>query len=117
MARELGTGLHLRSSQLAALTGRPMLAEGALLAASCHTAEDLAHATRLGCDFAVLGAVKATASHPGEHGIGWEAFAGLREEVSLPVYALGGLNLSDLEDARRHGAQGVAAIRGLWRSA
>lgn len=117
LARELGTGVHLRSSQLAALTERPVLAEGALLAASCHTTGDLEHAARLGCDFVVLGAVKPTASHPGEPGMGWEAFSGLRQEVSLPVYALGGLDPSDLEDARRHGAQGIAAIRGLWRAA
>lgn len=116
LACELGTGVHLRSSQLATLAARPALAQGALLAASCHTAEDLAHAARLGCDFAVLGAVKPTATHPGQAGIGWEAFAVLREHVSLPVYALGGLVPADLDEARRHGAQGIAAIRSLWSS-
>ena len=114
LARELGAGLHLRSTQLAGLDVRPTLAAGAALAASCHTAEDLAHAVRLGCDFAVIGAVKPTATHPGQPGIGWEAFARLREMASLPIYAIGGLGPDDLEDARRHGAQGIAAIRGLW---
>ena len=114
LARELGTGVHLRASQLAALNGRPPLTEGALLAASCHTAADLEHAARLGCDFVVLGAVKPTATHPGEPGIGWEAFAALRESVSLPVYAIGGLGPEDMDDARRQGAQGVAGIRALW---
>src|SRR5690606_30289843 len=105
LAVELGTGVHLRASQLATLAERPGLAEGASLAASCHTAEDLAHAARLGCDFVVLGAVKPTASHPGQQGIGWEAFAALRETVSLPVYAIGGLGPEDIGEARRHGAQ------------
>src|SRR5690606_18151575 len=114
LACALGVGVHLRSSQLATLAGRPALAEGALLAASCHTADDLAHAARLGCDFAVLGPVKPTASHPGEPGIGWGAFARLREGVSLPVYAIGGLGPGDLAAARGQGAQGIAAIRGLW---
>ena len=62
----------------------------------------------------VLGAVKPTATHPGEPGIGWEAFAALRESVSLPVYAIGGLGPEDMDDARRQGAQGVAGIRALW---
>lgn len=114
LACELGVGVHLRSSQLATLAERPVLAEGALLAASCHTAGDLAHAARLGCDFAVLGAVKPTATHPGQPGIGWEAFAALRESVSLPVYAIGGLKPEDKGDARRQGAQGIAGIRALW---
>ena len=68
----------------------------------------------LGCDFAVLGPVLATASHPGVPGIGWEAFATMREQVSLPIHAIGGLGIDDIGIARAHGAQGVAAIRGLW---
>ncbi|WP_133000577.1 Nudix family hydrolase [Luteimonas arsenica] len=114
LAQEFGLGLHLRASQLVGMEARPRLAEGALLAASCHDEAELAHAARLGCDFAVLGAVKPTATHTEQPGIGWEAFARLREGVSLPIYALGGLGPDDLEDARRNGAQGIAAIRSLW---
>jgi len=40
----------------------------------------------------------------------------LREAVSLPIYAIGGLDSSDIAEARRHGAQGIAAIRSLWVS-
>jgi 8-oxo-dGTP diphosphatase len=68
----------------------------------------------LGCDFAVLGPVQATDSHPGATPLGWEAFEALREQVSLPLYALGGMAPADIEQARRHGAQGIAAIRSLW---
>jgi 8-oxo-dGTP diphosphatase len=114
LAREFGLGLHLRASQLAVLQERPVLADGVPLAASCHDAEELAHAARLGCDFAVLGPVKPTATHPEQPAIGWETFARLRETASLPIYALGGLGPADIEEARRHGAQGIAAIRGLW---
>jgi 8-oxo-dGTP diphosphatase len=85
-----------------------------LLAASCHTVEDLIRAQALGCDFVVLGPVLPTASHPGAPGIGWDAFAALRERVSLPIYAIGGLDPGDIGIARRHGGQGIAAIRGLW---
>jgi len=116
LAQESGIGLHLRAAQLAGMDRRPALAGGALLAASCHGAADLAHAGRLGCDFVVLGAVKPTATHPGQPGIGWDAFARLRECTSLPIYAIGGLGGGDLDDARRHGAQGVAGIRSFWRA-
>jgi len=34
--------------------------------------------------------------------------------VSLPLYALGGMGPGDIEEARRPGAQGIAAIRSLW---
>ncbi|HCT27663.1 MAG TPA: DNA mismatch repair protein MutT, partial [Stenotrophomonas sp.] len=46
--------------------------------------------------------------------LGWEAFAALRAQVSLPIYALGGMGAGHIAEARRHGGQGIAAIRGLW---
>ena len=52
-----------------------------------------------------------TATHPGASGIGWEAFAALRECVSSQIYAIGGLGIGDIGIARAHGAQGIAAIR------
>lgn len=114
LAAELGLGLHLRASQLMALSERPPLAKGQLTAASCHGADELAQAERLGLDFVVLGPVAATDSHPGAMPLGWDRFASLREGVSLPIYALGGMKLADVALARRNGGQGVAGIRGLW---
>ena len=113
LARELGTGLHLRASQLHDFPTRP-LDSGMCLAASCHDRHDLLRAQELGCDFAVLGSVQPTASHPQGPTLGWEAFATLRESVSLPIYAIGGLSPDDLPQARQRGAQGIAAIRALW---
>lgn len=113
LARDLGAGLHLQAAQLATLRARPV-PEAMPLAASCHDEDELRRAQALGCDFAVVGAIRETPSHPGRPGIGWERFAALREEVSLPIYAIGGLGPSDLAQARAHGAQGVAAIRAMW---
>ncbi len=113
LARELGVGVHLGGEQLLQLDARP-LPGSQLVAASCHDLAQLQAAQRLGCDFAVLGPVQATASHPGALALGWEGFEQLRERVSLPLYAIGGLAPADVVTARRHGALGVAAIRSLW---
>ncbi len=114
LARELGIGLHLRAAQLSALSARPLAAD-VPVAASCHGIEDLRLAQALDCDFAVLGSVSPTASHPDAEPLGWEGFSKLRESVSLPLYAIGGLSPGDLDQARRHGAQGIAAISSLWK--
>ena len=113
LAQELGTGVHLRASQLGEFAQRPLAADVAV-AASCHSIAELRAAQALGCDFAVVGSIKPTASHPGAVPLGWEGLAALRETVSLPIYAIGGLVPDDIAEARRHGAQGIAAIRGLW---
>ena len=113
LAREHGLGLHLRAQQLPMFdTG--MRVPGQPLAASCHDAGDLRRAAALGCDFVVLGAVLPTPSHPGLVGMGWDGFAALRETSDLPIHAIGGLARADIATARTHGAQGIAAIRGLW---
>jgi 8-oxo-dGTP diphosphatase len=110
-------GLHLRSDQLMALRARP-LAPSFWLAASCHDRAELRQAKRIGADFAVLGPVCPTTSHPGAEPLGWAGFQSLAEEATIPVFALGGLRSSDVGEAKRRGGQGVAAIRGfLERSA
>jgi 8-oxo-dGTP diphosphatase len=113
LARELGVGVHLRDAQLRDLQRRP-LADGVTVAASCHDADGLSRAEQLGCDFVVLGPVRATPTHPGAQGMGWDTFARLRERVSLPIYGIGGMTSDDIAVARTHGGQGIAAIRALW---
>lgn len=113
LAQSLGAGVHLKSEQLRELRERPMPGD-IPVAASCHDAAELRVAQDLGCDFAVLGPVLPTASHPGAPVLGWDGLAMLREEVALPFYAIGGLVPGDIATAREHGAQGIAAIRGLW---
>ena len=116
LVRELGAdGLQLSSAALRRCTVRP-LPEGYWLCASCHDAAELAHAVALGADCALLSPVQATASHPGVAPLGWAAFQALTDPCPLPVYALGGLGVEDLETAWHHGAQGIAAIRGLWEA-
>lgn len=101
-------GVHLTSSHLTAIDRRPENVRW--LAASCHNLEQLQHAQRIGADFAVLAPVLPTRTHPGAEPLGWQAFAEWVAEVNLPVYALGGMAITDLALARRSGGQGIAAI-------
>lgn len=106
-------GWHASGPALARYGGRPVAAAH-WFGASVHCAEDLRVARIVGADFAVLGPVQRTRSHPGAAGIGWQGFAERRGSTALPVYALGGLSPFDLHDARHHGAQGIAAISAYW---
>jgi 8-oxo-dGTP diphosphatase len=113
-ARRLGCdGVHWSAARLAAAETRP---GDMLCAASCHDAMELAHAAQLGVDFAVLGPVKPTPSHPDAKPLGWERFAELVRATPIPVYALGGLEYADLDVAIAQGAHGVALRRAAWRN-
>ncbi|MDP1633121.1 MAG: Nudix family hydrolase [Gallionellaceae bacterium] len=112
LARHVGAdGVHLPSARLMQLEARPDLP---LVAASCHNAPELARAAALELDFAVLGPLRETLSHPGGKGLGWECFAQLLENCPVPVFALGGMRREDMEAAQQTGAQGIAAIRAAW---
>lgn len=104
-------GVHLPARALMAAEARP---DFEWVAASCHDAAELARAAALGLDFAVLGPVRPTASHPGAPGMGWARFAELAGRSPLPIYALGGLGEADRGAALAAGAQGIAAIRAAW---
>ena len=104
-------GLHLTASELMRAERRPAFG---LVAASCHTRQELAHAATLKLDFAVVGPVKPTLSHPGARPLGWGTFGALVEGTAIPVYAIGGLQGADSDDAMRAGAHGIAMIGGAW---
>ncbi|WP_240732376.1 MULTISPECIES: Nudix family hydrolase [Dyella] len=111
-----GVGVHLPARLARVVNERP-LPWGQLVAASCHDADELAHATAIGADFATLSPVASTPSHPGSAALGWDRFQQWLEGAALPVYALGGMRLDHVNQARSLGAQGVAGIRGFWHSA
>ncbi len=106
-------GMHLTSPQLMSSAARPEMG-GQLLAASCHNVEQIEKANRLNVDFIVLSPVKETISHPGSGALGWSEAMRLRRIANMPVYALGGMSVNDLDDAYRHGMKGIAAISSFW---
>ena len=112
LALEAGAdGVHIPAQKLMQLKARP---QGLLAGASCHDESEMAQAMRLDFDFAVLGPVNPTASHPRAGTLGWEGFTRLARGATLPVYAIGGLRPADLEAAWGAGAHGIAMISGAW---
>ncbi|WP_175776112.1 thiamine phosphate synthase [Burkholderia anthina] len=108
-----GAGWHLDGVALRAAAQRPLPA-ARRVSAACHDAGDLSLAARVSADFVTLSPVLPTLSHPGAPTLGWACFAELAAQATMPVYALGGMTRTHLDDARRHGAYGVAGIRSFW---
>jgi len=109
IARRIGAdGLHLSAAGLAACLQRP---DFAWVGASCHGADELRRAAELGLDYALLGPVLPTPTHPAATGLGWAEFARLIAGTPLPVFALGGMKSGMLAVAQEHGAHGIALMR------
>jgi len=111
-AQQLGaTGVHLSSQKLMQLQTKP---EGLLCGASCHNLSELSRAADLGLDYVMLSPVQATLSHLDAQPLGWAAFNQFVSGYSLPVFALGGMQMEDLHTARQNGAHGIAMQRAIW---
>jgi len=106
-------GLHVTASQLMDLEHRPLSVDK-WFSASCHSREEIEHASSIGVDFIFVGSVMQTASHKDIKPMGWDAFLRLTEFANMPVYAIGGMTLEDQEKSHEMGGQGIAAIRALW---
>lgn len=106
-------GWHATTQNLTRLQQRP-LPQGCWLLASAHNAEEIEAAHALGADAVVVSPVQKTATHPDAAILGWDGFAALANGAGLPAYALGGVGVTDLPLATRHGALGIAAITAYW---
>ena len=104
-------GVHLTAARLMAAMRRP---DCDWCGASCHDAIELERARALGMDFVVLGPVAATPSHPNVKTLGWQRCAELIRDYPVPVYALGGMRVDDLDNAWRNGAHGIGMLRSAW---
>ena len=114
VARELGAGVHLPLPVLRSLSPGAR-AELKTIGASCHSVQDAVEAQALGATYITAGHVFATGSKPGlpPRGLGF-----LREvcgAVTLPVYAIGGVNAGNIADVQAAGALGACVMGDFMR--
>ena len=79
-----------------------------VIGASCHNIKELEAAAYLNLDYCLLGPIKR--KYKSSTPLGWKNFNSLASDISLPVYALGGLSILDTEDAKKNYAYGIAGI-------
>lgn len=106
-------GLHLNGRLLNEVQQRP-LSTDEILSVSCHSLQDIEQANKLAADCLLYSPIKPTHSHPEAKPLGWHAFADAVAASDICSYALGGMQLEDIEQACRLGGQGIAAISCLW---
>lgn len=105
-------GIHLNSKRLADAHSQYKISSNEkYFSASCHTDVEVSMANQLGVRCILIGPVEYTQSHSQARSLGWNSFSQLCFQASMPVYALGGLMVSDIQNAIVHGAQGIAGIR------
>lgn len=88
-----------------------------LVGVSTHSLESAKKAETDGADFVTFGPVFETPSKK-EYGPpqGLEKLQSVAAALNIPVIALGGIDLQKVPSVLKHGAFGIALIRGIWNS-
>ncbi|MGH9487878.1 MAG: thiamine phosphate synthase [Terriglobales bacterium] len=110
-------GVHAGQTDLPAAAVRELLPQG-IVGVSTHTLEQARKALEQPIDYLAAGPVYATRSKKEPDAVvGVEFLRTVRPLTSLPLVAIGGIQVSNCRAVWAAGANAVAVISGLWASA
>lgn len=106
-------GVQIGAAGLPLAEARRLAGRHLLLGASVHSVAETKAAAAAGADFAVLGTIYATRSHPGKPPDGPALIAAARQGTRLPLIAIGGIDATKVDEVMAAGADGVAVISAI----
>jgi thiamine-phosphate pyrophosphorylase len=86
---------------------------GGLMGRSTHDLEQALEAVRDGADYIGVGPVYTTPTKPGRPAVGLELLEAVAHAVSIPWFAIGGIDAGNLDDVLRAGATRAAVVRAV----
>jgi thiamine-phosphate pyrophosphorylase len=119
IAKEISAdGVHLGLTDLPILEARQILGNQKIIGGTANTLTDVLQRVQEGCDYIGLGPYRFTTTKDKLSPIlGLQGFADIAKElatrnISIPIYAIGGIGVEDISSIVRVGIYGVA-ISGL----
>jgi thiamine-phosphate pyrophosphorylase len=107
-------GVQLGQTSLPVVTTRALLGPQKIIGVSTHSLQEAKEAEQNGADFVLFGPVYFTASKAA-YGApqGLAALKTIVDNISLPVYAIGGIKPENIESTKKLGVRGVALISAI----
>lgn len=110
-------GVHLGGTDGDLAAARAALGPGRVLGASCYADFALARAAKVaGADYVAFGAVCASPTKPQAVRAPWDLLTRARDELAVPVCAIGGITLADAPGLVAAGADLLAVITDLFNA-
>ena len=106
-------GLHVGQDDLPVSVARRLLPIDKILGCSARTVDKAVAAQSDGADYVAVGAMYPTLSKVKTELVGPERLRQIRQEVNLPVVAIGGINKDNVSEVTAAGADSVAVINAV----
>lgn len=104
-------GVHLGQDDISPQDAREILGEGAIIGVSTHCKDHAIKAIKDGADYIGVGPVYATPTKPLKTPVGLEYVEWAAKNVDIPFFAIGAVNLDNIQDVKNAGAARIAVIR------
>lgn len=109
-------GVHLGQDDMDIESARKILGSNAIIGISTHAPEQAQKAVNDGADYIGMGPVFTTPTKPGRQSVGLEYVKWVSENIKIPAFAIGGIDLDNVQDVINAGAKKVAVVRAIINS-
>ncbi|MBM7633218.1 thiamine phosphate synthase [Geomicrobium sediminis] len=109
-------GIHLKETQVDQLHDLKKAHPTMTIGASVHDLNAAQYCSEHGADYVYVGHVFDTPSKHGTPGRGLDFLQNITSNVSVPIYAVGGVTTHSATQCLEAGAHGVAVMSAIWQS-
>ncbi|WP_160685731.1 thiamine phosphate synthase [Clostridium sp. C2-6-12] len=106
-------GVHVGQSDLPVSVVRKIIGEEKIIGISAGTLEEAIQGQKDGADYLGVGAMYATGTKKDANPTSMEELKKIRENVSLPIVVIGGINKERVEDFKGTGIDGLAIVSAI----
>jgi thiamine-phosphate pyrophosphorylase len=106
-------GVHVGQDDTPVARARKIVGDDAIVGLSTHSVKQAQAGCRSGADYIAVGPVHATPTKEGRPAIGIEPIKYAAAHISVPWFAIGGIDTKTIGDVVRAGARRVVVVRAL----
>ena len=111
------TGIHLTAASEPITEVRDKIGPDMIIGYSAHSFEEAVKAKQSGANYIILGSVYETPKKYDNHPIiGLETLKKACKRLEIPIYAVGGIDSSNLIEIRQAGAAGFCSLRAVYQN-
>lgn len=106
-------GVHLGQDDMDVASARKILGNNAIIGISTHAPEQAKKAVDDGADYIGVGPVFTTPTKPTTKSVGLEYVNWVSKNIQIPYFAIGGINLENVDEVIKNGAKRIAVVRAI----